>query len=96
MLNCTRCGGTGAGSAYNGGVFHMSCRIEQKREDGVLGETPTGKPTQPRLRGTGNGRKKKTKKTPVWNTEEVARLRRGAAQPDGRPSYGKVDRARKA
>lgn len=55
-VNCARCGQPGAGSPYNRQLFHLSCRMEAKREDGLI--TTVYQKVQPRLRGTGSGKKR--------------------------------------
>ena len=42
MTICIRCGNDGAGSHYNGATYHLTCKLEQKLDDGVLGPTPEG------------------------------------------------------
>ena len=47
---CVKCGYAGAGSDYNGELYHMTCLIEQKRADGLIGETPVGKLPRAKLK----------------------------------------------
>lgn len=54
---CELCHEPGAGSPYQGKLYHLSCRMEVKRDDGLI--TTIYQKLQPRLRGTGSGKRRK-------------------------------------
>jgi hypothetical protein len=43
MTDCKRCNKPGAGSLYKGSLYHLTCKLEEKLDDGTLGPTPIAK-----------------------------------------------------